>query len=146
MESEDEQTTTLRDIRDIKGKIKLEKCSRGSCIIAVAIDTVDLENNLLRNISTRRGDPINSVVYDVTKDVYCVNCVDYYCVGDIPVSYKLKVDSSLGWEFFAPLPESVFKRHLTNEARENLENWKLKYKKDKYNIRYLQITRVYINV
>jgi len=143
MSGTEEDTITLRDGRDIKAKLKIERSSKGSFIVAIVIDTLDFENNKPRSISCKRGEHVNNAVYDITRDCYHVECVEHYLVGDIPVSYRMKMEGTLCWEVNAPLPEVVVKRHLSEDARKSLDDWKARFKKEKYVIRYLQITRVY---
>jgi hypothetical protein len=143
MSENEEDTITLRDVREIKSKLKIERSSKGSFIVAVVIDTLDFENNKLRNIPCKRGEHVNNGVYDQTRDCYCVECVEHYTIGDIPISYKMKMEGTFSWEVYSPLPEVVIKRYLSDDARKSLDDWKARFKKDKHIIRYLQITRVY---
>lgn len=134
---------TLRDSKDIKAKLKIESCSRGSFIVAVVIDTEDISRNTIRHIPCKRGTHISSVVYDATQDSYCVECHDFILIGDIPHSYVMCMEGVAAWETFTPLPEVVIKRYLSEEIKERLETWKSKFQDPKYQIRFIQMIKVY---
>lgn len=129
------------DVKEIKNNLLFKKQSRGCSIVAVAISRNDEDNDLLL-ISYKKGEPITSFIFDVTKDGYYVSGIDYIEVCEIPFSFTMTMEGSHGWEITIPVPESIFVRYLSSKEMDLLESWKMLHAENT-EIQYLQILNAY---
>ncbi len=130
------------DIEDIRSNLIIEPTSFGSQIVAIAI-AKNSENNEVKAISLSRGLCLNNEVYDLVKDAYHVECASYLVVGQIPISYRLRIDECTGWECEVPLTKFLIKKYLGRGMVAELENWESMFREEEYEITYLQIRDVY---
>src|SRR4051812_13112043 len=89
--------TSAKDVRDIKRSLKIEQDCLGSYLFAVAMHC-DLDQNKLLEIPAYHGESLNVEVYDIVKDCFHVQGVDFLEIGSIPVSYRMSI-ADLPWEF-----------------------------------------------
>ncbi len=129
-----------KDKRDIKRNLHVEQGSTGILVYAIASSKSDEDEFI--TIPAKLGVPIGNECYDMIKDVYYVEGVDYLYIGSIPVNYRL-VDRASCWESDIPLPRSVLKRYMSAEQKKKLDEWKIMYPSGDYNIEFLQVLNVY---
>lgn len=130
----------VKDRRDVKRNLSVEQHDVGIFVYAIA-STIDKGDGILK-IPAKFGEPIGNECYDMIRDVYYVEGVDYLSVGNIPVNYKL-VDRTSCWSSDIPLPKPVLRRHMSAEQKAKLADWKLQYPSSNYQIQFLQILNVY---
>ena len=129
--------SVYKDARDIKLNLKLRQTSACTYVIVMAIDAQQANNKIFR-IAPGKGTPIGGYVYDTVNAFFSVRCMDYVCLGFIPVAFEASMGSSEGWSVRVPLPEAVIKRYLSQEQLADLAGFKSKYAADCYRIEYLQ--------
>jgi len=130
----------VKDRRDVKRNLKVVKYDIGVFVYAIA-SSIDEGDGILQ-IPAKFGEPIGNECYDMIRDVYYVEGVDYMSIGSIPVNYKL-VDATSCWSSDIPLPKPVLRRHMSAEQKAKLSDWKLQYPSSNYQIQFLQILNVY---
>lgn len=130
----------VKDKRDIKRNIHVERGDTGVFVYAVA-KTKDEDDSFI-TIPAKFGEPIGNECYDIIKDVYYVQGVDFLAVGSISINYRL-VDNTSCWFSDIPLPLSVLKRHMSAKQRKRLDDWKSMYPSSVYTIEFLQVLNVY---
>jgi hypothetical protein len=128
---------SVKDIKDIKKSFKIEQDYCGMHVIVVAIDKDDVGNTAIE-IPCTYGKSLSNDVYNVVRDSYLVYGVDFHEIGTIPVNYRLKIES-VEWEIDIPLPECVIKKYMTSDQKEFFEKWCVDYKKQDYDLYYMQV-------
>jgi hypothetical protein len=141
-EKPDYSENEKRDAKDIKKAIRISQEDVGMHVVAIAQNMAVPDLNLLLEVPTIDGDPLNSEVYDTVKDCYHVRGVSSYDIGRIPVNYVISLDDG-NWEQEIPLPFSVIKRYMTEDQRKSFEEWRSKYKSSDFSIVYLQMLGVF---
>jgi hypothetical protein len=141
---------TEKESKEIKSKLKLVRSSQYSYVVLL-VSHRDFERNDIVRLSCRQlipldGYPFNvkivpigGYVYDGVNDCYIINCIDYYSLGQIPFSYKLKMEQVGHWSANIPLPEVVVKKHLGMKQKNDLENFKSVYSdQTSFDFHYIQ--------
>lgn len=124
------------DIKDIKAKLIIERAEERTIIVVIAINQ-DSKENLINRVHCRKGIPISGYAYDVVSDTYHVLCQDFLLLGCIPLSFCQTMPGIGNWRRYVPMPESVIRRHLDNQQRSDLRNFKYTHKNCTYD--FLQI-------
>lgn len=130
--------TPNTDVADIKHHLQVHVLSARTYVIAMAIDAQHVDRNKVFRIAVGKGMPIGGYIYDTVGDFFGVRCIDYICLGFIPITCKANMESSEGWSANIPLPEVVIKGYLSTDQLADLNRFKSAYKADCYRIEYLQ--------
>ena len=112
-----------KDLKEIKSNLTITPTTDLTFVVVLAINK-DYNKNTLMKIGCQHGNPIGGYVYDSVSDSFSVRCVDYLVLGLVEASFKLSMESAEGWNIYVPFPESVLKRHLTNEQTLALKRFK----------------------
>jgi len=127
-----------RDFKDLKSKLQLIKVDSPTRVILLIVHKDESKNDITRlncrNLIPLSGYPVGSknipvggYVYDAVNDSYLVNCIDFFNVGTIPFSYKIKLDNVGVWTVHVPLPEIIITRYLAEEDLRSLNMFKSYY-------------------
>ncbi len=154
-EIEDLKKECLKDVKDIKLNMVINPVIHQfnsassevnipipTTIIALAISE-DYSRNSIHAINCKKGKSLNNVIYDATRDVYLVECLDYHHVGGIPLSFYLEIEGILGFHINIPMPESTFKKYLTLNDKKQFDIWKESFNSKTVKFQFLQITHSY---
>lgn len=139
---EEDTKDLVKDSRDIKRNLHVERGDAGIFVYAVAKTKTKGEDDSFITIPAKFGEPIGNECYDMIRDVYYVQGVDFLAVGNISINYRL-VDSTSCWFSDIPLPLSVLNRHMSAKQRKRFDDWKSMYSSSIYNIEFLQVLNVY---
>lgn len=67
--------------------------------------------------------PLGGYVYDARSDFYIVNCLDFYPIGKIPFSLKIKVKNCGNWMSNIPIPSEIIRSHIDKEKLSSLDSF-----------------------
>jgi hypothetical protein len=123
--------------RDIKANIEIMFTDVRTFIILIAV-AKDFSRNNLTSIVCKKGVPLCGYVYDTKSECYYLDCVDFAHLGYIPFSVQIKVKGVGNWRKRIPLPESVVRRYLTSEQKDDLKRFRVKYPSSEYNLNFVQ--------
>jgi len=119
-------------------QIKVDEDSK-TIILLLVLDTQQESNNVSRHVHCDDGICFGGYVYDMPKDAYIVKCVDYMCLGTIPVSFVASVPKVGGWNIRVPMTEQVVERLLAPYYKRMLKGVREKYPKPRYALHYMQM-------
>lgn len=125
-----------KNVRDIKKSILIDLCYRNTTVFVAAISN-SRSNNKTCFIPCD-GTPVTREVYDSVRDGFVLNCSDYYCIGEIPISYCINFENA-DCEIHVPLPMNVVKRYINEDKKSNFSLWKSSFNKDDYHFMTIQI-------
>lgn len=108
-------------------------------VVLVIRDLMYPENNIQKHIYCQDGVGFCGYVRDLTKDSYIAECVDFVSLGNIHVSYKIKMPNTGGWSMQVPMPESVIEKLISPYYKRILDEAKQKYPHPKYELNYMQM-------
>lgn len=125
-----------KDSRDIKKNIKVEQNYFGTYTYALAVHDGDLNKKI--ELPATHGTPLTPEVHDIVRDVYCLEGVDFYDLGWVPIGYYVSIEE-LNWGSHIPLPLSVIKRYITESEKKDYFSWSAQYKKRGFQIKFIQL-------
>ena len=118
-----------KELQDLKAKLRFTKVDKNTEVTAIAISKT-ISNNNYKVISCNKGRYLNNVVYDITKDCYYIECLDFLPIGEVPISFEVEMDGIFGWKVDLPIPEVVFRRYLSEDDKKHYDEWKAQFDKD----------------
>ena len=127
-----------KDVRDIKRSLIIDNSYRSTTIFIVAIS--DGRNQSM--FIPCEGTALTHDVYDSVRDGFVFYGVEYYTIGNIPVSYRLEFEDC-EWQIEIPLPMSVVRRYMSDEEKRNFSLWKSKFDKEEFRFMSLQMLDSY---
>lgn len=108
-------------------------------VVLVIRDLMYPENNVQKHIYCQDGVGFCGYVRDLTKDSYIAECVDFVSLGNIHVSYRVKMPNTGGWSMQVPMPEVVIEKLISPYYKRILDEVKHKYPHPKYELNYMQM-------
>lgn len=130
-----------KDRRDIKKAFHITQEDIGTTIVAVAV-AQQFERNKILEIPTTGSTPLNCDVYNIVRDVYHIDGVDFFEIGSIPVNYCISMDDAY-WNQNIPLPYSVVRKYMDDLQCSSFDTWREKYKGADYKIIFIQTLGIY---
>ena len=130
--------TAKKIIRDFKMSLEFTPMSDGVRVFAIAVAN-DSEENTDIVVPCDDGEPLNNEVYDFVKDAFHVTGVSFIDLGEVPMSFCVRMKDVYGWEEDIPLPKTVINRLLSDTQKSLFKLWQSDYPADKYKILFLQM-------
>ena len=129
---------TNLDRADIQHSLDIEQTDQPTFIVLAAV-AKNAGINSLVPVPCPKGTAVSGYVYD-ESGCYRVSCSQYLRIGRVPFSYRLRVFKNVGdWNTFVPMPESVLLRHMTDDQRALVSQFKGTYGDSDFEYEYLQI-------
>ena len=124
------------DAKIMQGSLAFRSCPEETYLIVIAVHKDPRKNSLTR-IKCHRGTPLGGYAYDTVNDSYCVECVDHFALGLVPISFQATMGK---WSSYIPLPENVLMKYLTEKQRVNLKQYKENFSPPaEYTFEFLQL-------
>lgn len=98
----------------------LESC--GTYVVAV-VSSPFKEENTIKSIDCKGLIPLGNLIYDSEADSYLLDCVDFFCLGTVPINIIGSVVGCPNWVANLPLPEPVIKKFLAPSRRKELREF-----------------------
>jgi len=129
-----------KDYNDIKKSMEICAIPEKTYLVVLAVSK-DQKENKVQKLSCSRGVPIGGYIYDSVSNAYRVNCKNYFSLGYIPISFKVKISEVGNWETHIPMPEIVLIKYMNDSQKIDLREFKNTYSKEE--ICFLQMAALY---
>ena len=103
-----EENLHAKALKDLRDRMRIEVSSDRTLMIVVVTHDDPVKNELTR-VSCRKGFPLFGYLYDSQGDSYYIECVDYFTLGYIHVSFFQTMPGVGNWKTRIPMPESTTK-------------------------------------
>src|ERR1700744_1326024 len=105
-----------KDIKDIKGHMRIESTFEPTILFVVAIHKNDRQN-IKQRVPCFRSIPMHGYAYSTLNDSCDIRCINHFHLGMIEIAYEVTIEGTAGWKVRVPLPDTVIQRYLSHDQR-----------------------------
>jgi hypothetical protein len=92
-------------------------------------------DNPVKKIPCRSCTALTGMAYDNINDCFCVDCVEYCDLGNVPISVTISLG---GWKKRIPVPEKLLIKHFTESQLMRLNQFKSYFDPKRFSFSFLQ--------